>query len=1236
MDKRSWPWRKKSSEKITASNESFESTPFHSTRHLDDQDTVIILSDHTHMPDEGMIHWQEYEERLKELNDKLSAALLDAASKDVLVKQHAKVAEEAVSGWEKVEAEAATLKQQLDSAIQQRLATEDRVSHLDSALKECMRQLRHVREEQEQNIHDAIVKKTRDWDRVHSELEEKLANVEQSFLERDAENKVMSKSLQERARSIAEISEARSKAEAEVNMQRIRLESLEKESVAFKYEINVLHKELEIRKDEKGLINRAADAASKQHYEDIKKISKLEAECQRLRGLVRKKLPGPGALTHMRLEIEGPAKEKSDNNRRRSGKGAVSPRAALSVQLVQDITQEDDHQEKEGGLWLERFSALEEETKMLREVLTKRNNELQSARLMCARTASKLSTVEQQLDAWTHNQGIPQMPGLLGLNRHMETTRSLSNSVEPSLASVSEDGNDGEVSCAESWASALIVELDQFKKGKPIHISNKTVDTSKKELDDFMEMEHLASLSPSKSGKASSEKSRLWDHKDGADRKKMMGSTSITFEDNVSLEQSLIKKEAELQDASRLCEEVSAKLAAAEEELALWQSKNAANEANLLSLREKLNQVLEAQEESADIGKLLDEVRVVMGVPCHSIANLRSQIRRLSKVSHPSESLSRELTSQHTFPASADPFFEEEASSFAYDADFKLQGVRPELTLAVCKVVRLVEDLAAASRTEHLFQALSHRESKNSSVDPSTDYIGTFAKRPEDVQFKTLGLHTKCQKFTAVSNQFLHGKVDLIQLMTELSSVLSDLLKVTTEESNGSTPARRKSLSWGSSFHTSGEMEFSGVGSPTSDTSNSECSEVAAKIVPSDESSPHAVKKECFSADVSRVEEELRMVRSEKLALETHMRAEFTRFSGIEQELAQLKVVKVEMECTLAEDKEKLEHLRVQLHETKQLVANLQIQLVSVESSKQLGEEELFRMAASKEESDSQLKASRSELSKLHARIEAVGEEILNEQKKNSDLESKCREFQDQLLEKSNLSCPRCAMVDGEAAQVSKEQEIAAAAEKLAECQRTILVLGQQLKALASSKVSTDGGPPDQSVQRSLSLDQVPSKRYAPLKSHSATVVDDASEAGGNARFLQNEETFSDQRNGRNKKDLSWDPQDSISSDILDSELISLSVCGQASGRKMFDMFGDKVPVHEDYIEAVAQMPSSPEAEPLSPKRSASKPPHRKKRSPRSFARVDLSKSMNDAGSPSTEKHGSSFSRFFSRTKSSH
>ncbi|KAG6419694.1 hypothetical protein SASPL_116203 [Salvia splendens] len=47
----------------------------------------------------------------------------------------------------------------------------------------------------------------------------------------------------------------------------------------------------------------SADVANKQHLDGVKKIAKLEAECQRLRGLVRKKLPGPATLAQMKLEV---------------------------------------------------------------------------------------------------------------------------------------------------------------------------------------------------------------------------------------------------------------------------------------------------------------------------------------------------------------------------------------------------------------------------------------------------------------------------------------------------------------------------------------------------------------------------------------------------------------------------------------------------------------------------------------------------------------------------------------------------------------------------------------------------------------------------------------------------------------------------------------------------------------------------------------------------------------------
>ncbi len=71
-----------------------------------------------------------------------------------------------ISSWEKVELEATTLKQQLNIVLHKKLMMEDHGAHLDGALKECMKQYRHVHEEQKQFMHDTLVKKTEEHDKL--------------------------------------------------------------------------------------------------------------------------------------------------------------------------------------------------------------------------------------------------------------------------------------------------------------------------------------------------------------------------------------------------------------------------------------------------------------------------------------------------------------------------------------------------------------------------------------------------------------------------------------------------------------------------------------------------------------------------------------------------------------------------------------------------------------------------------------------------------------------------------------------------------------------------------------------------------------------------------------------------------------------------------------------------------------------------------------------------------------
>lgn len=202
---------------------------------------------------------------MKTLTNELAAALLEISAKEDMVKQHSKVAEEAVSGWEKAENEVSSLKQQLDAARQKNSGLEDRVSHLDGALKECMRQLRQAREVQEQKIHEAVANNSHDSGSRRFELERKVAELEVQL----------------------QTSKAEAAASIRSDLQR-RLDAVEKENSSLQLELQSRLEELEFRIAERDLSIQAAETASKQNLESTKKVAKLEAECRRLKSMTRK------------------------------------------------------------------------------------------------------------------------------------------------------------------------------------------------------------------------------------------------------------------------------------------------------------------------------------------------------------------------------------------------------------------------------------------------------------------------------------------------------------------------------------------------------------------------------------------------------------------------------------------------------------------------------------------------------------------------------------------------------------------------------------------------------------------------------------------------------------------------------------------------------------------------------------------------------------------------------------
>ncbi|CAL0307863.1 unnamed protein product [Lupinus luteus] len=323
MDKKRWLWKRKSSEKCPGETESSGSVSSHSERYSDEQEEpkesyngsnnspdvtskagacddddnvssnvnaqfpeeVISKSvPTTGIKDDGSLESNGNGENeniknlkdghlndgLKNMSEKLSAALVNVNAKEDMVQQHAKVAEEAIadcdcaifvnSGWEKAEKEVAVLKKQLDVVTLRNSSLEDRVAHLDGALKECVRQLRQTREEQEQNIHDAVVEKNLDLESTKVELENKLIELQNRL---DASNAISS---------------------IDIGISR-KVEYLEKENMALRQELLAKSEELEIMTIERDLCTQSAETASKQHLENIKKVAKLEAECRKLKSI---------------------------------------------------------------------------------------------------------------------------------------------------------------------------------------------------------------------------------------------------------------------------------------------------------------------------------------------------------------------------------------------------------------------------------------------------------------------------------------------------------------------------------------------------------------------------------------------------------------------------------------------------------------------------------------------------------------------------------------------------------------------------------------------------------------------------------------------------------------------------------------------------------------------------------------------------------------------------------------
>ncbi|XP_042062174.1 filament-like plant protein 7 isoform X2 [Salvia splendens] len=384
-----------------------------------------------------------------------------------------------MAGWEKAKKDAISMKKDLDKALHQKAASDERASHLDAALKECTQQLHHVREDQERRIHGAMMKASEEFEKKRIDLQGKLAEAGKRIARSEAENSQLRNALSSKEKAIEEMSKYKAQAEADLNAFALRVDSSEKDKASLSYEVRVLEKELDIRNEETEFNRRTAEIAQTKHHESLKKVAKLESECQRLRLLVRRRLPGPAALTKMKNEVEMLGKDQDGTRRRRSNSFMITSA---------DFRIDDAAANTKINLLTEQLLRMEEQNRSLQYALDKNSSEFQFSSNMYAQAPPRSS------------QGDAQEEGSLKKER----------TTERSLAALSDLGSDDKASCAESWGSTLVSELERFKNERQLGAqSNGYMETPEMNLmDDFAEMEKLAIVSidyPATSSRHSSE-----------------------------------------------------------------------------------------------------------------------------------------------------------------------------------------------------------------------------------------------------------------------------------------------------------------------------------------------------------------------------------------------------------------------------------------------------------------------------------------------------------------------------------------------------------------------------------------------------------------------------------------------------------------------------------------------------------------------------------------------------------
>ncbi|URE01892.1 plant protein [Musa troglodytarum] len=1083
MDRRSWPWKKKSSEKAATTTDSSTAISSSSGGNKVDQDSNT--TSYVQISAESYAHLTELQDQVKTLQEKLSAAQTEMTTKDNLVKQHAKVAEEAVSGWEKAEAESSALKNQLESVTLLKLTAEERASHLDGALKECMKQIRNVKEESEQKLHDVVFAKTKQWEKMKAELEAKLDDFDQELLRASAENAALSRSLQERADILMRITDEKMQADTEIEVLKGNILSCEKEINSLNYELHVVSKELEIRNEEKNMSIKSADVANKQHLEDVKKISKLEAECQRLRGLVRKKLPGPAALAQMKLEVESLGRDHGESRLRRSPAKNLGTNHISTPAL--DFASESIYTlQKDNEFLTARLLATEEETKMLKEALSNRNSELQASRNIFAKTANKLRSVETRMLA-LNPQKVLSNPSF---DISSDTNLSQNESHPPSLTSMSEDGNDEVESYSEPWAIPLTSDLSQIKKEKGTEKSKNTDNSNNLELmDDFLEMERLACLSTESNGTMTIS--------DGVLDKMKTVNTDGTLSANVQKDatskgQHLASEKQGLPCTNQMC---------SEGELATNKFSSL-----LRKLQSRIDSTFNLSDQEVDIGKALEDIKQIV------------------------QETQEELP-QHSVRCVIEENYSTDASCHKKDC---YDDVDKTTDIGISSKQ---DDISCADDKHNLGQEFKNALSE---IQEFVISLGKESSELQDRQSDGPILSEKIQQFSSYVNDVLHNEKSLNDLILILSHILSEASE----------------MGFKMTFKMGNEWE----------SNISDCIDKVTLL--ENRVAQHEPRNEILSGRSMALSHSSSHPDIEgPISDSFEQRSTTQKFSS--KEFEEMKLEKENMQTELSTCTELLEGTKHRLVEAEQSLAELKSQLAASQKSNSLSETQLKCMAESYKLLESRAQQLEAEVNILRTEVQTLNNELGEEKRIHRDDLTKLRDLQEKI--ERNEKCSMCSDAGNDKAK--QEKEIAAAAEKLAECQETILLLGRQLQTLRPPAEQADSFPKNRNHLHDYFEDALDSTGFNTQSMH-------------NSRYMASE-----------------------------TESAAAFVTPRTGGESPLDGYSSQI------------SPSDNEASPFP--RSPINSKHQKHRSSRSSSSTSFPNAL-------PEKQGRAFSRFFSKTKGDH